>query len=219
MPVFAMPVLAMHDWLFLKSILAGLAIAAPVGPVGVLCVHRTVLESRLHGLVSGLGAAVADALYGCIAAFGLAALAHLLLDHTSEMQLAGGILLLGMGIHTYRKRTAALPKGEEPLRMHSLLGDFFTTFVLTLINPITILAFAGIFVALGVFIEADRALLDPILVVLGVFIGSCLWWFGIALGAGLLRGRLDIHHLEWMNRISGTLIFVFGAAALIDLAL
>lgn len=219
MPVFAMLVFAMHDWLFLKSILAGLAIAAPVGPVGVLCVHRTVLESRLHGLVSGLGAAVADALYGCIAAFGLAALAHLLLDHTSEMQLAGGILLLGMGIHTYRKKTAALPKGEEPLRMHSLLGDFFTTFVLTLINPITILAFAGIFVALGVFIEADRALLDPILVVLGVFIGSCLWWFGIALGAGLLRGRLDIHHLEWMNRISGGLIFIFGAAALIDLAL
>ena len=91
--------------------------------------------------------------------------------------------------------------------------------MLTLINPITILAFAGIFVALGVFIDADRALLDPILVVLGVFIGSCLWWFGIALGAGLLRGRLDIHHLEWMNRISGALIFIFGAAALIDLAL
>lgn len=209
----------MHDWLFLKSILAGLAIAAPVGPVGVLCVHRTVLESRLHGLVSGLGAAVADALYGCVAAFGLAAIAHLLLDHTAEMQLAGGILLLGMGVKTYLKRTATLPKGEEPLRMHSLLGDFCTTFVLTLINPITILAFAGIFVALGVFINADRALLDPILVVLGVFIGSCLWWLGIALGAGLLRGRLDIQHLEWMNRISGALIFIFGAAALIDLAL
>lgn len=208
----------MHDWLFLKSVLAGLAIAAPVGPVGVLCVHRTLLENRLHGLVSGLGAALADALYGCVAAFGLAALAHLLLDHTAEMQLAGGILLLGMGVHTYRKKTAQLPKGEEPLRMHSLLGDFFTTFVLTLINPITILAFAGIFVALGVFIKADRGLLDPILVVLGVFIGSCLWWIGIALVAGLLRGRLDIHHLEWMNRISGGLIFVFGAAALIDLA-
>lgn len=207
----------MSEILFLKAVLAGLAIAAPVGPVGVLCVQRTVLGRRSHGLVSGLGAAVADALYGCIAAFGLAALSETLLAHKTEMQFVGGVFLVGIGIKTFLKRAKALPEGGQPLRARSLFGDFITTFFLTLINPITILAFAGVFVALGVFIDDSTSLVDPVLVVLGVFLGSCLWWLGLAMGAGLLRSRLDIYHLKWMNRISGGLITGFGILALIDL--
>lgn len=209
----------MHEILFLKALLAGLAIAAPVGPVGVLCVHRTVMERRTHGIVSGLGAAVADALYGCIAAFGLAALSDILLAHKTEMQFIGGLFLIGIGARTFLRPNAAPPTESPPLRAQGLISDFFSTFFLTLINPITILAFAGIFVALGVFIDDSGSLVDPLLVVLGVFLGSCIWWLGIAMGAGLLRGKLGLVHLKWMNRISGGLILSFGVLALVDLLL
>ncbi len=200
--------------LFMKSVLAGMAIAAPVGPVGVLCLRRTVVEGRLPGLVSGLGAALADALYGCIAAFGLAALAGLLLDHQDALQLAGGIFLVVMGVRILK--APARPAAEA--RPGGLFAQFASTFVLTAVNPITILAFAGIFAALGVIVAAN----DPVgslVLVAGVFVGSSLWWLGIVVVASLLHGRLEDRHLIRVNMFSGTLVLAFGVGALVDLLL
>lgn len=197
--------------LFVKAMAAGLAIAAPVGPVGVLCLRRTVLEGRVAGLVSGLGAATADAVYGCVAAFGLAAVADRLLEHQEALQIAGAVFLTytGWRILTTRSRAAEA-------RATGLLGQFCSTFVLTAVNPITLLAFAGIFAALGVIVSVGDTI-GALILVGGVFVGSCLWWLGIVAAASLFHGKLEDGHLRRVNLVSGALVLTFAAGACLDL--
>ncbi|MFC3230831.1 LysE family translocator [Marinibaculum pumilum] len=211
----------MLDWLFLlaKGTAVGFAIAAPVGPVGVLCVRRTLMFGRVSGLVSGFGAAVADALYGCVAAFGLTLISGWLLDHRVAIQLIGGTFLLFLAW-----RILAMGQGERGGAAaatdndSSVLHSFGSTFALTLTNPITILAFLGIFTAVGIAeVSHDRWLAAAL--VAGVFIGSMAWWLFLAAGAGYFRRHLQGGGLRWVNRISGFLMLAFGLYALVELAI
>ncbi|MEQ8344040.1 MAG: LysE family transporter [Sneathiellaceae bacterium] len=210
----------MLDWLFLfaKGTAVGFAIAAPVGPVGVLCVRRTLMFGRLSGLVSGFGAAVADAVFGCVAAFGLTLISTWLLDHRVAIQLIGGsfllflswrILVMGQG---ERGGAAAATDNDS-----SVLHSFGSTFALTLTNPITILAFFGIFTAVGIAEVSDDRWLAASLVA-GVFMGSMAWWLFLAAGAGYFRRHLQDGGLRWVNRVSGFLMLAFGFYALAELA-
>ncbi len=198
--------------LWLKGMLIGFAIAAPVGPIGLLCVQRTLIRGRWSGVLSGLGAASADAVYGCVAGFGLASLAHLLLAWQGELQAVGGMFLLYLGWRTWRT-----PPASEQARVHpsraGLLGDYLSTLVLTLANPVTVLAFLAIFAGLGLAAEGRDFAAAGVLV-LGVFAGSLLWWLLLAGGVGLLRGRLTPVALGGINRVSGVLIAGFGLWAL-----
>jgi threonine/homoserine/homoserine lactone efflux protein len=198
---------------WLKGMLIGFAIAAPVGPIGLLCIQRTLARGRWSGVLSGLGAASADAVYGCIAGFGLASLAGLLLAWQMELRLVGGLFLLYLGWRTWLTPPAAEQARVRPSRA-GLLGDYLSTFALTLTNPVTILAFLGIFAGLGLAGGAGNFTAAGALV-LGVFAGSLLWWLLLVSGVGLLRGRLSPTVLRWINLASGLMIAGFGIWALL----
>ncbi len=194
----------------IRGLIIGFAIAAPVGPIGVLCIRRTLAYGRWVGFVSGLGAATADALYGSIAAFGLAFLAGYLVEQQTWLRLAGGFFLLYLGIRTFRDRPA---NQEAQAQGESMLAAYFSTFLLTLTNPLTILSFAAIFAGLGLASQA-RNYREAGMLVAGVFMGSACWWLILSSLANLFRGRMDAAALTWVNRISGVIIVIFGAAAL-----
>lgn len=194
----------------LRGLLLGLAIAAPVGPVGVLCIRRTLAQGRATGLISGLGAATADGVYGCIAAFGLTAISELLVRQQTWLRLLGGLFLCYLGISTLLSRPAEEPAAAEG---HGFIGAYFSTLLLTLTNPMTIFSFVAVFAGLGVG-RTGNGYSAAIAVVLGVFLGSAAWWFLLSGGVSLVRGRFDARKLLWINRLSGLIITGFGIAAL-----
>ena len=204
--------------LFLKGLLIGFSIAAPVGPIGVLCIRRTLADGRAAGFVSGLGAATADAFYGSVAGFGLAFISGFLISQGTWLRLLGGVFLLYLGIKTALARPADPAPGEiAPPRASGLLGAYASTFFLTLTNPLTILSFAAIFAGLGIGSQPGGGFRSPALLVLGVFSGSGAWWFLLSGAASWMRGRLGGRGLQWVNRISGIVILAFGLAALVSL--
>jgi threonine/homoserine/homoserine lactone efflux protein len=184
----------------------GVSIAAPVGPIGVLCIRRTLADGRLPGLVSGLGAATADALYGMVAAFGLTFISDLLLARTTLLQLAGGLFLAYLGIKTL----LAPPVGQVAAadNRRGLAGAYTSTLALTLANPMTVLAFLGIFAGLGA--GAAEGYGAASVMVAGVFAGSALWWLTLSMAVGLFRARFDARWMRWVNRISGVIILIFA---------
>ena len=195
----------------LKGMLVGLIIAVPAGPVGVLCIRRTIFHGRLAGFMSGLGAATADAVFGIIAGFGLTVVSEWLLGYQDWLKVGGGALLLFIGMSAF---TADPLAGTQSQRdPESLLADFASTFVLTITNPITILAFLAIFTGIG-FTGAEATLGRAAILVLGVWAGSLLWWAALAFGAGMLRLSFRRNHLVWINRGSGGILTISGMALL-----
>ncbi|HVN52679.1 MAG TPA: LysE family transporter [Anaerolineaceae bacterium] len=202
---------------WLKGLLLGFSIAAPVGPIGVLCIRRTLADGRLNGLVSGLGAATADAFYGWTAAFGLAFLTNFLVNQQSWIRLLGGAFLLYLGVRTFLSPPADRAAVARP-GAQGLLGAYTSTFLLTLSNPATILSFVAIFAGLGVASAARGSYGAAGLLVLGVFCGSTLWWFLLSGLVSLFRARLaEGKALLWVNRLSGLVILAFGVAAIVSI--
>jgi threonine/homoserine/homoserine lactone efflux protein len=197
-------------WFLLKGALVGIVIAVPVGPVGVLCVRRTIMHGRLAGFLSGLGAATADAVFGIIAAGGLTVVSDWLLDYQNWLRFLGGGYLIFIGISALRASPDERDTEREP---EGLLADFASTFALTITNPITILAFLAIFASIGLTGEQATISTAGILVA-GVWGGSLLWWAGLAFGTGLMRMSLDRKHLVWINRGSGSILVLSGVALL-----
>ncbi len=200
---------------FAKGLAAGVVIAAPVGPVGMLCVHRTLVHGRVHGLLSGLGAALADAAFGAAAAFGLTFVAQFLAVHQDWIRLGGGALLLVLGARTL---SARVPDPDEKDQSRSLGEDCASAFVLTATNPMTVLSFLGIFAALGIA-TAGLGLREASALVLGVFLGSGLWWILLSAGVGVFRRAVEALYLRWIQRLSGALLLGFGIGVLASLAL
>lgn len=201
---------------FLKGIVVGAVIAVPVGPVGVLCVRRTIFEGRLAGLVSGLGAATADAIFGIVAGFGLTFIADWLLGYEDLLRVGGGCYLLYAGTAGFLAKPDEKP--HEETDPEGLVRDFASTFALCVVNPVTIVAFLGIFAALGLS-GAGATLARAASMVLGVWIGSMLWWLGLSLGIGSFRRSIGPCHLRWISRGSGAVLFLSGAALLIAAAI
>ena len=202
------------DFSFLISgIIIGFSIAAPVGPIGVLCIRRTLAEGRLHGLVSGLGAATADAVYGCIAAFGLTFISDVLVQQQLWLRIIGGAFLIFLGVKTILSKPSEKPPSEKRT---GLLTAYGSTFFLTLTNPVTILSFAAIFAGIGLgSAVADYG--SAALLVFSVFAGSALWWLILSGIVSLLRNRVTPLVLRWINRVSGAIIMGFGVVILISL--
>lgn len=193
-----------------RGLLIGFSIAAPVGPIGVLCIRRTLADGRMAGLLSGLGAATADAMYGAIAGFGLTFISSVLVGHAFWFRLIGGIFLCYLGIKTLLDKPAqeaAAASGQ------GLLGFYCSTVFLTLTNPTTILSFVAVFAGLGLA-NAGGDYVSAAVLVLGVFVGSALWWLLLSGGVSLLRSRFNPRAMKWLNRISGSIILIFGIIAL-----
>lgn len=195
--------------LFLKGVAVGVVIAIPVGPVGILCMRRALFEGRIAGLVSGFGAASADALFGVVAAFGFTAVSAWLFDYREWLRLAAAAFLLYLGATAVR---APLPVGPPPpRRRETLLTDFASAFALTISNPVTILIFIAVFAGIGLA-GADLTILRALILVAGVWFGSLSWWLLLSFGAGTFSRLVEPHHLRWINRGSGGVLLMCGIA-------
>ena len=199
---------------FLKGLIIGFVIAAPVGPIGVLCARRTLLHGRRAGFYSGMGAATADAIYGFIAAFGLTFISEFLVDHQFSLRLVGGGLLLYLGIKAFLAKP--VKKTDLPRSARHYAGMYTSTFFLTLTNPMTILSFAAVFAGFGLAGTTGSVLSAGILI-LGVYLGSAAWWLFLVGLFSIYRQRFQAHQLVWVNRISGTIITASGILALLSL--
>jgi threonine/homoserine/homoserine lactone efflux protein len=203
---------------FLKGMLIGFSIAAPVGPIGILCIRRTLAYGRLSGLLSGLGAATADGFYGLVSAGGLTVISAFLIGHQAWLRLVGGIFLCCLGIKTFLTRPAALIENQAEAKALSRLKDYSSTLLLTLTNPLTILSFAAVFGGVGLgSTPGDFA--PAVSLVGGVFLGSAAWWMLLSGGVSLLRRKISTGLLVWVNRVSGLVIVGFGAAAVLSISL
>ncbi len=200
--------------LFARGTLIGFAIAAPVGPIGMLVIRRTLAEGRLLGLLTGLGAACADALYGCVGAFGLTFISGFLMGYAFWTKLIGGAFLCWLGVSTLRARPAE--DAAAPASGVRYAAAFLSTLLLTLANPATILSFMAVFAGLGLGTNA-RDYGSAGIVVAGVFLGSALWWLLLSGGVGLMRHRIKPTAMLWINRGSGAFLLSFGVAALASL--
>jgi threonine/homoserine/homoserine lactone efflux protein len=198
---------------FVRGVAVGLAIAAPVGPIGALTIRRTLTDGRLPGLVTGLGAASADFVYGAVAAFGITAVSSLLLRGRLVLQLVGGGALVWLGWRAVRTRPAVDAGAARP----SLRSAFLTTFLLTLSNPTTVLSFAAVFAGLGLG-TTTRGTAGAAAMAVGVFVGSALWWVSLTSLVSVARRAATPRRLAWVNRVSGLVVLGFGVLALASAA-
>ncbi len=202
------------ELVFSKGLIIGFLIAAPVGPIGILCARRTLTEGRRAGFASGLGAATADAIYGFVAAFGLTIVSNLIVEHQSWLRVVGGLLLCILGVRTYR----ADPRCDSPVKKTGRVyaGMYTSTFFLTLTNPLTIFSLAAVFAGFGLA-ETRGSLLSATVLIAGVFLGSGLWWLILIGAVSLFRHRFDNRMLDWVNKIAGIVIGGSGVLALLSL--
>jgi threonine/homoserine/homoserine lactone efflux protein len=200
---------------FFKGLVVGFLIAAPVGPVGLLCIQRTLSEGKVHGLVSGLGAATADAIFGLIAALGLTFVSNFLVEEQFWLRLFGGLFLCYLGVKTFLSKSAGQASSADS---PSHISNYGSTLLLAFTNPITILVFAAVFAGLGL-VSSGTHYFSVGLSVAGVFIGSALWWFVLCGAAGILHGKISNGILTGLNRISGIIVTVFGLVILLLLIL
>ena len=205
----------------LKGLLIGLAMAAPWGPVGMLCMNRTQTGGPLLGFTCGLGAAAAEALQALAGMIALAAIAQWIIDDPIALRVIGGVFLIYLGARTFIRpalllppvtKGAALPPQGLP---QGAPTAFMASFRLVLANPITVLGFAAMFAGLGAapgrLISADIA---AAVLVLGVFLGSILWWLTLSSLIGRLHHRIGVHSLTSINRVCGTVLTAFGIYAI-----
>ncbi len=196
---------------FVKGFILGFSIAAPVGPIGILCIKKTLQFGRLSGLSSGLGAAIADTIYGVIAAFGLTFISKFLLAGQFWLQLVGGLFLIYLGLKTFCSK----PENTVNCISHkTLFGDFISTFCLTVTNPMTIFSYLAIFAGLGLS-DTTGNYANASTLVFGVFLGSALWWLILSEGITLCRKKINQKVMMWVNRLAGVLIIAFGITALL----
>ena len=196
--------------ILLQGLVLGFSIAAPVGPIGLLCINRTLNHGKTVGFLSGLGAATADMVYGMVAAFGVTAVSVFLVEHHRLLQIGGGLFLLYFGYRLFRSKPAqqAATAGTP-----GLVSAWLSTFALTLTNPMTILAFAGIFTGLGLGLSGSYT--HAALLVAGVFAGSLLWWLLLSLVVGHFCSRFHLVHMVWVNRVSGIVLIGLGVISLV----
>jgi threonine/homoserine/homoserine lactone efflux protein len=202
----------MEPIFFLKGLIIGFAMAVPIGPIGIMCIRKTLAEGHTRGLIIGLGAATADSLYGSIAAFGLTFISDVITGQHFWVSLVGGGLLLYLGITTFRAKRK-VPK--IPTDNKGMLGSYVSAFLLALTNPMTLFAFVAVFAAFGLGHRLN--IISACILVIGVFTGSSLWFLTLGYVATLFRKKLDAGGLTWVNRISGVLIILSGIVALVSL--
>jgi len=213
--------------LFIKGIVIGLVIAAPVGPIGFLCISRTLEYGTVIGLATALGAASADAVYGAVAAFGLMQVAEMLSDHDVALRVVGGLVLCLIGLRSLvlaerrqqefaareAKADGSLVTGPQSRR--SVPGYYGSSLLLTLANPATILGFLAFFAAVGWARDLETHSAATIMVV-GVFLGSAVWWLGLAVATAVLSSHMGTDQRVWVQRLSGAVIIGFGLFALLS---
>lgn len=200
--------------LFLKGVLIGFVIAAPVGPIGILSIRRAAAGRYGLSLATGFGAGLADTVYGAIAAFSLVGITELIARYDTYLRLGGGMLILWVGYSIFRT-----PFQEDPLesqKRDTFLGGVSSAFFITLSNPVVLIVFAAAFAVMGIS-PAEDSLTQGFVLVGAVFTGANGWWFLLSTLIILIHRRITPRQLLWINRISGTMLLGFGAYILLSL--
>ena len=195
---------------FFKGVAAGFVIAAPVGPVGIMCVRRTLTRGMAAGYSTGLGASIADALCGIVAAYGISFIADAILEYQFWFRLTGGIVLCVVAMRTF----VSNPLERSSNGSENIFSDFISAFFVTATNPFTLIAFGVVFAAIGAGVASEAMEWAQALIV-GVFVGAALWWAALAGIASSFRGALSYTGMRWVNRISGSVILISGAVILV----
>ena len=203
----------MESIFFLKGLIIGIAITAPPGPIGILCIRKTLAEGHPRGFIIGLGAATADTMYSAVAAFGLTFISDVIVSQYLWIRILGGGLLLYLGIRMLHGRHKAAP---VPLRKNDQTGSYLSALALALTNPMTVFAFATLFALFGT--GKELGVTSAGFLVLGVFAGSCLWFFTLGYVAELFGRKLSSDGLRWVHRLAGLLVICSGVAAFVSIA-
>jgi threonine/homoserine/homoserine lactone efflux protein len=200
-----------------SGVAIGLAVAAPIGPVNLVVIKRTLRFGKLNGLIAGTGAALGDGMFAAMAAFSLTAAIDLFLKYELWLQGIGGVFLLVLGYRTLITHPH-LDASEGEALSGAVARVFLATFALTITNPATMLGFIAIFGGVASISGSGQDASHALILTGAVISGSMLWWIGLSQFVNLFRARMSDHLLEIINRVSGCLIMAFGAAVLIRVA-
>ncbi len=198
-----------------KGIVTGLAVSIPLGPLGILCIQRTVNKTWKSGIFSGIGIAMADTMYAFIAGFSLSIIIDFIRKYELYFKLVGLFVLILLGIYIFRSNPTKQIQ-QYKRRGSSHLQDFLTTFLITLSNPLSIFVFIAIFTSYSIILHFSHSL-EALLTIGGIFIGSSLWWITITGFANLFRHKFTINTLYWANRVIGLGVIVVAVAFLVYL--
>lgn len=204
------------------GIVIGLIVAAPIGPVNLICIRRTFFYGPLNGFFAGLGAALGDGVFAIITAFGISAISQWIEGYSTALKIAGGLMLIGFGLHIFRADVALLRNAEGvPVRENkaSLTSTILSTFALTIANPATLFGFTALFAGLGSLTGGRATFVDAGLTVVGVIAGSTIWWFTLTTIVGIFHRHIDTGVMRSINHIFGLVVSLFGVVVLGDLAI
>jgi len=201
--------------LLVKGAIVGFLASIPLGPVGVLCIQRTINKGKRSGLYSGLGAAVVDMLYAVVAVLGLSFIITFIEEQAIYFQFMGGVVLLILGIRIFYTNPV------HQIRKHrrkktNLIEDFLSVVVLTLSNPLAVFLFIAAFAGIGI-VTSNKAWFNSGLLILGVFLGATLWWFMLTYTVNVFRKKFRLKQLWWVNKIAGAAIVLFGFFAVLSI--
>ena len=199
----------------IKGFLIGFVASIPLGPIGVMCIQRTLCNSRRSGFVSGLGAALADSIFATVAFFSLSVVMSFVESNMVIVKVIGGITVIMVGMVIFLKNPVMQIRRNRAGK-GSLWSDFLSLFFVTLANPAFILIFLALFAAVGVS-SSGLPFGQGALMLLGVLCGASFWWFTLSSVISLFRHKIRPRHLLWINRISGALIVTLGAAAILSI--
>lgn len=201
----------MYIEILIQGILIGILASIPLGPIGVLCVQRTLSRGRRAGFISGLGAATSDAVYASLAGFSLSFIVGFVEDKILYIQIVGVVILVFMGLRIYFTNPAVQLRKQNGVKT-KLLQDFLSTFMFTIANPLVVFFFVTLFAAFGV-VERSNTLISQIFLVGGVFVGAAFWWFSLTSIVNLFRSKINLRRLNLINRIAGATIVILAVVA------
>lgn len=201
--------------LFWKGLIVGLMVTIPLGPVGVLCIQRTLNKGRVSGFVSGLGASAADAVFAIIAGFGISYIISFVKTQHIYFQIIGGVIVLFLGIHIFYTNPVRQVRLQR-MNKNKLHHDFLSVFFLTITNPLAILLFLAMFAGINISgYEINAFGLSSL--VGGVLAGSAGWWFLLSFVISIFRERIRLRNIWWMNKVAGVIVFGLGILAVLSI--
>lgn len=205
----------MELMLLLKGIVVGLLASIPLGPIGVLCVQRTINKGRLSGFFSGMGAAFADTVFATVAGFSLTFIMDFIEEWQVEFQIGGGVLIFLLGLKIFMTNPISQMR-KNRRQKNRLFEDFFSVFLLTVSNPMAIFLFVALFAFVNVVAEGGN-FMSAGAILGGVLFGASLWWFTLTSFVNMYRKRFRIRQLWWINKIAGAVVMLIGVASIIEL--
>ncbi|MBN1253558.1 MAG: LysE family translocator [Bacteroidales bacterium] len=191
----------------IKGIIVGISVSAPLGPLGILAIQRTINKGFISGFISGWGAAFADIIYAAIAGFGISIIANFLDSHQLIIRIVGGILVAIVGVKIFYTNPVRQIR-KQRAQKNTFISDFISSFLITITNPLTVIFFGAVFAGLG--LDKDNSGNAMVYTLLGIFLGALLWWVGLTLLVNIFRNKIRLRNLWWINKITGSIIAVFG---------